>query len=117
MKLAHWPPLILLLLGGAFYFNGRINQEQPSKITPSTTSPQSEAPAKNKKDTDQEQPPSTQQELPAKDKKDTDQEQTSSPQQGVTAQDKNETDQEKPPSTQQELPAKDKTEAQVYKLF
>ena len=68
MKLAYWPPLILLLLGGAFYFNGRINQEQPSKITPSTTSPQSEAPAKNKKGTDQEQPSSPQQELPAKDK-------------------------------------------------
>jgi hypothetical protein len=97
VKLTYWPPLILLLLGGAFYFNGRMNQEQPSKITPSTTSPQSEAPAKNKKDTDQEQ--------------------TSSPQQGVTAQDKKETNQEKPPSKQQELPAKDKTEAEAYKLF
>ena len=86
-----------MLLGGAFYFNGRINQEQPSKITPSTTSPQSENPAKNKKDTDQEQ--------------------TSSPQQGVKAQDKKGTNQEQPPSTQQELPAKGKTETEAYKLF
>ena len=68
MKLAYWPPLILLLLGGAFYLNGRINQEQPSKITPSTTSPQPEIPKKEEKDTNQEQPSSTQQELPVKDK-------------------------------------------------
>ena len=68
MKLAYWPPLVLLLLGGAFYFNERINQEQPSKITPSTTSPQPKFPEKKEKDTNQEQPSTTQQELPAKDK-------------------------------------------------
>ena len=71
VKLAYWPPLVLLLLGGAFYFNERINQEQPSKITPSTTSPQPEVPAKIEQDTDQEQPPSTQQEFPAKGKTET----------------------------------------------
>ena len=66
MNFAYWPPLILLIIGGAFYLNGMIVSEQSPKITPPTTSPQQAVPAKDKRDTDQEQPSLTQQELPAK---------------------------------------------------
>ena len=68
MKIAYWPPLILLFTGGAFYFNGRLLQEQPSKTTPTPASSQPEVPAKKEKETSQEQPTSTQQELPVKNK-------------------------------------------------
>ena len=68
MKIAYWPPLILLFIGGALYFNGRLLQKQPPKIPPTPTTSQQEVPAKNKKETGQEQPSPTQQALPVKDK-------------------------------------------------
>ena len=57
VKIAYWPPLILLIIGGAFYVNEKIIQEQPSKIlptptpTPTPTSSQPEVPAKDKTET------------------------------------------------------------------
>ena len=97
MKIAYWPPLILLFTGGAFYFNGRLLQEQPSKTTPTPASSQPEVPAKKEKETSQEQP--------------------SSPIQGVPVKDEKETNKEQQTSTQQELPVKDKAKAKAYKLF
>ena len=65
MNLAYWPPLILLIIGGAFFLNGMIVDEQPSHSIPTTTSPQQEVPAKKERVTDQEQPSLIQQKLPA----------------------------------------------------
>lgn len=55
VKIAYWPPLILLIIRGAFYINEKIVQEQPSKIlptpTPTPTSSHPEVPAKDKTET------------------------------------------------------------------
>ena len=63
MKIAYWPPLILLIIGGAFYVNEKIIQEQPSKILPTPTATPTPTPTPT--------PTSSQPEVPAKDKTET----------------------------------------------